>query len=624
MTEKKLCRNPAKDILQIDLFFKKRGGDLQHHLVAAPTATSHNTHCKIQRRHAQKETTWYKERQITEKHKTQMTTHKPTRPMDKRCRLRTAISRWFTMLTLAFLAFCIDVTVCLLNFQGLNPLFAQNGISPNMFGQRPSLRLGFRSQRDHLLDNALNDLESRAFLTDNDAENELKLPAENNYLNIGMMNARQNEIAGTIPGNRRLPLNLNPESSTETSPVQRHMPRVQDSTTILPQIRTESIAFKNQQSSSSQRASETKPAENNPSLKRKLQGTNVNAFMRRRDRFLDLLKDRIKSKMKSSESSHQESKPKTSQNVQTSTKQSELLKGQHRKTMIRELMNIVAKGTDKDFLRFLLRIFIRRMQQNKRKDQESAQSNTTTLQPSTTVTHPKNSYVKLRIPSTYSSSQTVTTPLHMMKSSQPVTTPLHMMKQTDNRAQYAAGNSMNELKTTRQTVNLHLYTTYVTDPSTRKYNPRESSTQQQTTTPIYMKENLKQRAPNTGINSRGPYALTRSIIPVTASTVPLNQASNSFNMQNPSINSPSAVQSSVSNMHRGGSYPFIQSSLKSEFNWISSDNKPRTHKGISEIKVNANILQLNKRTFSHSMNTSIQSNPNSKRFDLKMNHSFQM
>ncbi|KAK3094298.1 hypothetical protein FSP39_000021 [Pinctada imbricata] len=61
------------------------------HLVAAPTATSQNTHCKTQRRHAQKETQWYKERQITEKHKTQMTTHKPTRPMGKRCLLRTVI-----------------------------------------------------------------------------------------------------------------------------------------------------------------------------------------------------------------------------------------------------------------------------------------------------------------------------------------------------------------------------------------------------------------------------------------------------------------------------------------------------------------------------------------------------
>ncbi|KAK3102672.1 hypothetical protein FSP39_013058 [Pinctada imbricata] len=57
----------------------KKGEDLQQHLVAAPTATSQNIHLLNTERDAVVQGT-----SNPIKHKTQMTTHKPTRPKGKR------------------------------------------------------------------------------------------------------------------------------------------------------------------------------------------------------------------------------------------------------------------------------------------------------------------------------------------------------------------------------------------------------------------------------------------------------------------------------------------------------------------------------------------------------------
>ncbi|KAK3104619.1 hypothetical protein FSP39_006305 [Pinctada imbricata] len=70
-----------------------KGGDLQQHQVAAPTAKPQNTQCKNT-----KQTSTERDAEGTRNVNTQHrnikhkgTTHKPTRPMGNRCRLRTAI-----------------------------------------------------------------------------------------------------------------------------------------------------------------------------------------------------------------------------------------------------------------------------------------------------------------------------------------------------------------------------------------------------------------------------------------------------------------------------------------------------------------------------------------------------
>ncbi|KAK3102107.1 hypothetical protein FSP39_008857 [Pinctada imbricata] len=60
--------------------------------VVAPTAKPQNTQCKNTKQTSTKRRVRDKERQrTTQKHQTQRTTHKPTRPMGNRCRIRTAI-----------------------------------------------------------------------------------------------------------------------------------------------------------------------------------------------------------------------------------------------------------------------------------------------------------------------------------------------------------------------------------------------------------------------------------------------------------------------------------------------------------------------------------------------------
>ncbi|KAK3103590.1 hypothetical protein FSP39_020388 [Pinctada imbricata] len=72
-----------------------KGGDLQQDSVAAPIATHQTPQVKTQRRRTKQET---KNSKGDIQHRTLKTTHKPTRPMGNRCRLRTAIShvsnRW--------------------------------------------------------------------------------------------------------------------------------------------------------------------------------------------------------------------------------------------------------------------------------------------------------------------------------------------------------------------------------------------------------------------------------------------------------------------------------------------------------------------------------------------------
>ncbi|KAK3107616.1 hypothetical protein FSP39_018349 [Pinctada imbricata] len=79
---------------QTSLGKTNEGGDLQQHQAAAPTAKPQNIQCKNTEQTStgrDAKGTRNVNAQHSSKHQTQRTTHKPTRPMGTRCRLRTAI-----------------------------------------------------------------------------------------------------------------------------------------------------------------------------------------------------------------------------------------------------------------------------------------------------------------------------------------------------------------------------------------------------------------------------------------------------------------------------------------------------------------------------------------------------